>query len=531
MKTRQLSKIFLVFFLLPMYVWAQPGSITEQDLTGMWRGTLYNDTTQKLLTYELAISEEKGKLTGYSYTIFEIDGKKEVGVKKIKIKRKNDELVIEDLLLISNNYSAPPPRGVRQMSVVNFSANDTAMLLNGRWSTNPTREYRPLTGSLHLQRAADFRPVALYKKLEELHLEKDLSFIKNPTIPPVDIAKANPPQQPATVAQTVVQTPAPIQPVESPVFIPAKIQVAITALPMPRPNKLAEASFNRSVVASQVKNIVLTGPPAFIPERVEPTLAIAMPMTRTKKFTGAAFNRSLVAGKLRNIVILPLVDKDPPKKDIAVNNPPVAKPKVVPPPMEKPKAPPVIVAKETPAKQNPPAKDIAKNLPVNETAKPDTKKPAEIVSAPVKTEVAKNEITPKKDPPAPVVQTNQGTAAAKVAERKMAAMQSVDFVSDSLVFTLYDNGDVDGDTVSVLMNGQILFSRQGLTTRANSKTVYTNNGNLDSIMLVMYAENLGSIPPNTGLLMVTDGAATYYVRFTADLQNNAAILLRRKKNE
>src|SRR5688500_20140313 len=95
MKTRQLNIILFILSLLPFQVWAQQGSSGEQDLTGMWRGTLYNDTTQKLLTYELAISEEKGKLTGYSYTIFDIDGKKEVGVKKIKIKRKNDELVIE----------------------------------------------------------------------------------------------------------------------------------------------------------------------------------------------------------------------------------------------------------------------------------------------------------------------------------------------------------------------------------------------------------------------------------------------------
>jgi hypothetical protein len=45
----------------------------------------------------------------------------------------------------------------------------------------------------------------------------------------------------------------------------------------------------------------------------------------------------------------------------------------------------------------------------------------------------------------------------------------------------------------------------------------------------MYAENLGSIPPNTGLLVVRDGEAVYDVRFRADLQSNAAIILRRKR--
>ena len=88
----------------------------------------------------------------------------------------------------------------------------------------------------------------------------------------------------------------------------------------------------------------------------------------------------------------------------------------------------------------------------------------------------------------------------------------------------------NGDTVTVLMNGNVIFSKVGLTTKANSKTIYITP-NMDSVKLVMYAENLGSIPPNTGLLIVNDGKKRYDVRFTADLKTNAAIVLRRKKNE
>jgi hypothetical protein len=47
----------------------------------------------------------------------------------------------------------------------------------------------------------------------------------------------------------------------------------------------------------------------------------------------------------------------------------------------------------------------------------------------------------------------------------------------------------------------------------------------------MYAENLGSIPPNTGLLIIMDGEKRYEVRFSADLKTNAAILLRRRKTD
>jgi len=41
--------------------------------------------------------------------------------------------------------------------------------------------------------------------------------------------------------------------------------------------------------------------------------------------------------------------------------------------------------------------------------------------------------------------------------------------------------------------------------------------------LVMYAENLGTIPPNTALMVVTDGTKRYEVRITSDLKKSGAI--------
>jgi len=80
------------------------------------------------------------------------------------------------------------------------------------------------------------------------------------------------------------------------------------------------------------------------------------------------------------------------------------------------------------------------------------------------------------------------------------------------------------------MNGNIIFSKQGLSTRANTKTIQISP-TADSVKLVMYAENLGEIPPNTGLLVVMDGVKRYDVRFAADLKSNAAIVLRRRKKQ
>ena len=88
---------------------------------------------------------------------------------------------------------------------------------------------------------------------------------------------------------------------------------------------------------------------------------------------------------------------------------------------------------------------------------------------------------------------------------------------------------MDGDTVSVLMNGEVIMPKVGLSTNAVRKTIYTKELP-DSIQIVMYAETLGSLPPNTGLLIVNDGKDRYEIRFSGDLKRNAAIVFRKKEH-
>ena len=116
----------------------------------------------------------------------------------------------------------------------------------------------------------------------------------------------------------------------------------------------------------------------------------------------------------------------------------------------------------------------------------------------------------------------------ELAKRKIETIRTVDFKSDSITLTLYDNGVVDGDTVSIIMNGKVIMPNEGLSTKAITKTIYITPDMGDSLQLIMYAENLGSIAPNTGLLIIKDGEESYQIRFSGDLQKNSAIILRRK---
>ncbi len=307
-------KSILLLLLLPLKLFCQ-------DITGVWIGSLYNDTTKSFISYELAISEQKGKLSGYSHTTFIIDGVPNVGVKSIKIIRKKDKIFIEDVELLYNNYSVSPTRGVHQFSLLSLSGQSSVMVLSGTWKTNRTREYSSATGRLTLEKKKNFEDSKLVAQLEKMDLMGGLSFVEKPT--------------------------------------------------------------DRKVITT-IPSIVL------------------------------------------------------------------------PPP-------------------------ILKNT----------------------------------------------VPAAEIESRKIETIETVFFNSDSLVLTLYDNGEIDGDTVTVLMNGKVIWPKQGLTANGINKTIRIP-ASLDSVKLIMYAENLGSIPPNTGLLVVRDGGKDYEIRFSGDLQKNAAIVLKRR---
>ena len=79
--------LVLFLWILPAKMMAQSADSRQKDITGLWKGTLYNDTTQQFYRYEVAISEEKGKLSGFSHTWFILDDKQYFGVKKVRVKK------------------------------------------------------------------------------------------------------------------------------------------------------------------------------------------------------------------------------------------------------------------------------------------------------------------------------------------------------------------------------------------------------------------------------------------------------------
>jgi hypothetical protein len=114
------------------------------------------------------------------------------------------------------------------------------------------------------------------------------------------------------------------------------------------------------------------------------------------------------------------------------------------------------------------------------------------------------------------------------AKRKAVLNRELLVESDSVRLSFYDNGEIDGDSISVFVNHQLVLSHQGLDVKAFN--IYLHLDSTRELTEVsMFAENLGRIPPNTALMIITDGKNRYEVSLSSSLTENATVELRRKR--
>lgn len=113
-------------------------------------------------------------------------------------------------------------------------------------------------------------------------------------------------------------------------------------------------------------------------------------------------------------------------------------------------------------------------------------------------------------------------------ERENVLTSEIEVDADSLQVDFYDNGEIDGDSVSVFFNNQLLAFSQKLSTRSIHFDLALDTTKVIN-ELSMFADNLGSIPPNTALMVVTDGRKQHEIRLSSSLDKNATIRIKRKK--
>ena len=127
--------------------------------------------------------------------------------------------------------------------------------------------------------------------------------------------------------------------------------------------------------------------------------------------------------------------------------------------------------------------------------------------------------------PAPANQTIEAFS-----KREKVFTKELDIVNSTLRVELYDNGQVDYDSVSLFFNNKLILSKTKLDHRAIKLTLVLDP-NLEFNELSMFADNLGMIPPNTAALIVYDGKTRYETLLSSDLNKSASLKLKRKKQD
>lgn len=89
---------------------------------------------------------------------------------------------------------------------------------------------------------------------------------------------------------------------------------------------------------------------------------------------------------------------------------------------------------------------------------------------------------------------------------------------------LYDNGEIDNDSITLLLNGKTVVQNKQLSLKSVSLSLELNKEPAEHI-LEMFADNLGSIPPNTALLVLTCKQKRYELNLSSNGKVNGSVKL------
>lgn len=525
--------LFLFFF---------PFISQSQVLSGIWSGGLSNDslTIRKDQTFEIALSESDGKVYGYVYSTFVVNDTLYYIIKKVKGVIKGTVCEIKDEEVITHNFQRPPEKGINVVYTFRHNELENGWTIDGNWKTNSTKKYYSISGNVSATIEKDISRSRLYEHLGDLNLQHTLVFNNTKDVKPnnigskekvikkdiviVSVRPSEPPPQSDIATDQTRKTGKPdIKKKNSSLFAgditrtekkPAKEKEAEELVVQSQLNKTAEkiADIGKEQNTTEKNSKEING----IVNSKEDNekrekLSSEIKKPESKNSTVATVQKPV---ENKSEVINGIVNsKQENLKDKEINSE-IKKPEMK---SSSETAVQIPIENKAPIGNTVTVKEQQSNNPVSDIVKTNTNNMQEKNTEP---EYVFAELIRK--------ERKLRLASAMIEDRTSVPSETIYFKSDSLVLALYDNGEIDGDTVSVILNDELIIEKQGLKSAAFKKTIYLAPDETDSVLLVLYAENLGRYPPNTGLLIINDGDESYYVRFNADYSKNAAILLRRK---
>lgn len=113
-------------------------------------------------------------------------------------------------------------------------------------------------------------------------------------------------------------------------------------------------------------------------------------------------------------------------------------------------------------------------------------------------------------------------ALSRVAESDFSHIKEIKVDTGIINLDFYDNAQIDGDIISVLLNDKPLISNQMLSAKPIRLEIKVDLVNTEQ-EITMVAENQGDIPPNTALLIVTAGDKRYQLYLSSTDKKNAQV--------
>ena len=171
-RLRPLKLIAILLFI--------PSIFFGQKLTGLWSGVITNDsnTVRQDVSLEIALTEYRGKVYGYSCSEFIVNDTLYYIVKRVKGTINGDECEVKDDEIISYNFHGKLDKGVKVIHTFRMNKQDSTWSLAGGWKTTSTKKYYSLSGKTELKEEKDLANSKLFPHLEELSLADDVAFYK-----------------------------------------------------------------------------------------------------------------------------------------------------------------------------------------------------------------------------------------------------------------------------------------------------------------------------------------------------------------
>lgn len=203
-------------------------------------------------------------------------------------------------------------------------------------------------------------------------------------------------------------------------------------------------------------------------------------------------------------------------KKVYINEAPPAKNKIATTPPSNSNKP---VAK--PIATTTPKKPVTGNTPIRKPVAAVTSKSSDLDLDKTTSKDEETSSLEKTTSPPSIEQAKSKSLPVPVAnDRLNELVKEIVITTEQVTISIYDNGEIDGDTLSVYLNGEVVLSNKRLSTTPLQLSIKSDESR-DIQELTFVAENLGRIPPNTALMIIDTGKQQYRLQVLSTDKKNA----------